>query len=175
VAGIEKRSKAKGNRSESWSTEGSRESHTPTGHGGKGGDRQIKDRIEFSGDIFGDERGTRHGETVGSVSCGRVRKNEFELQERRRWDRNEFSGREDRFSTDLVSIKGKGMQSGETIGFHSPGKEGGGVRTSKPGDVGLGESVVGNPNGEGQETEEDIEEEWHTQMLEEEAQPDHDW
>jgi hypothetical protein len=36
-------------------------------------------------------------------------------------------------------------------------------------------SAAGNPNGEGQEMEEDIEEEWQTRMLEEEAQPDHDW
>jgi hypothetical protein len=35
--------------------------------------------------------------------------------------------------------------------------------------------TLGNPNEEGQEMEEDIEEEWRIQMLEEEAQPDHDW
>jgi hypothetical protein len=33
----------------------------------------------------------------------------------------------------------------------------------------------GEPNGEGQEMEEEIEKEWQFQMLEEEAQPDHDW
>jgi hypothetical protein len=95
MAGIEKRSKAEGNRSESWSTGGSRESHTPTGHGREGGDRQVKDRSEFSGDIFGDERRTGHGETIGSLSCGRDGGNEFELLERRRWARNEISGREE--------------------------------------------------------------------------------
>jgi hypothetical protein len=141
VAEIEKGSKAEGNRSESWSTGGGRESHTPTGHGREGGDRQVKDRIEFSGDFFGDERGTVYGKTIGSLSCGRDGGNEFELQEGRRWARNEFSGREDIINTDLVSIKGRGMQPGETIEFHSPDKEGGGVRASKPGEVGPGETI----------------------------------
>jgi hypothetical protein len=33
----------------------------------------------------------------------------------------------------------------------------------------------GEPNGEGQEIEEEIENEWQCRILEEEVQPDHDW